>query len=451
MPPAATRLTVAVIGNGPLGASTARALLTSAAASRLDVTLFDSAGALWSSHDDHGRLTRVVDYERQPEWVAWNRSSLAAWRGLERDSGQSFFTACGSAILADLGALSDLLATQLSEDESVRMVEPASSLLPAGVLGCEADGVPSAAVLEERAGYVNPVKLVAAQNAVFAARGGTIVRDAVSSLRDLPEVDGGGVAVHAASGGEGRYDCAVLCAGSFANALLLRSEGLGGPLPYAVSRRTVLLGRVSDSTRRELLAGMPVLKVLCEAPEGAAAAAASFASARDASEAESVYILPPIFYPELGGYFVKASRRRHVSSAKSATLTRATLSPPLSREARRRSERLHRLSPGAALCGDRGVAHSGGASGAGDLLARHGAQGAAGGGVRRVADEELRDDVVRRRAAVPGAEGARRRQRAVRRQRAGQGSDGVVRDWRRGRCNSAQGFAGDHNVNLANT
>jgi len=304
--PSVARHTIAVIGNGPLGSSTARALITSPLASRLDITLFDSTGALWSSHDDRGRLTRIVDFERQPEWVAWNRASLLAWRGLERDGGRGFFTACGSAIVADEAVLTDLMATQLGGEEGVRAVGTAS-LLPAGVLGGEADGVPPGAILEERGGYVDPVDLVAAQNAVFTARGGTIVRDVVSGLRALPDPDGGGgVALRTSSDEteERVFHRAILCAGGFTNELLRRSHGLGPPLPYDVSRRTVLLGRVSESTRLGPLADMPVLKVAV-GNEGGTEGETGYASERDAREAGSVYILPPILYPELGGYFVK--------------------------------------------------------------------------------------------------------------------------------------------------
>ena len=66
-----------------------------------------------------------------------------------------------------------------------------------------------------------------------------------------------------------------------------------------VSRRTVLLGRVSSSTR-QTLASMPALKVECE-PGGATTSSSVGRSQRDQAEAGSVYILPPIWYDEFGG------------------------------------------------------------------------------------------------------------------------------------------------------
>ena len=59
-----------------------------------------------------------------------------------------------------------------------------------------------------------------------------------------------------------------------------------------MSRRTVLLGRVSEATQRTL-ADMPVLKVECGAAAGDGAPDPS-ASMRDRLEAGSVYILPPV-------------------------------------------------------------------------------------------------------------------------------------------------------------
>ena len=95
---------------------------------------------------------------------------------------------------------------------------------------------------------------------------------------------------------------AVLCCGAFTNPLLSRSSGLGPPMPHAVSRRTVLLGRVSEATRARL-ARMPAMKVACE--PGDAMTSAGSDSERDRLEAGSVYILPPIWYDELGGWYLK--------------------------------------------------------------------------------------------------------------------------------------------------
>ena len=104
----------------------------------------------------------MVDWERQPEWTAWAKASLAAWRGLEEESGVRFFTACGSAVLAAPTSL-DGVRPQLEGVSGVRTVESAS-LLPVGLLGAAADGVPGLALLESNAGYVNPEGLIAGES-----------------------------------------------------------------------------------------------------------------------------------------------------------------------------------------------------------------------------------------------------------------------------------------------
>ena len=280
---------IAVLGNGPLGSSVARAL---AVHHGHCVELFASP-TLWSSHDDKGRLSRVVDFEGAREWIGWNKASLAAWRGLERASGIQFYRECGSVIFVPKAQL-DGLAPQMDgvEYKKVRREE-----VLGGQLG---EAVPELGLLETAAGYVNPKDLIAAQNAVFEAHGGKLWPETVEAIVPLQD----GVEVSTAICTR-RYDRVVICAGAYTNTLLaMLPAPLGEPLPYRTSRRTVLLGQVSkEDVVDGVLKTMPVMKITCEvAPSGDEPRGASGASGsdRDKAEAGSAYILPPIWYVEFG-------------------------------------------------------------------------------------------------------------------------------------------------------
>eukprot|EP00931_Biecheleriopsis_adriatica_P011942 TRINITY_DN113033_c0_g1_i1.p1 TRINITY_DN113033_c0_g1~~TRINITY_DN113033_c0_g1_i1.p1 ORF type:complete len:292 (+),score=18.24 TRINITY_DN113033_c0_g1_i1:67-876(+) len=266
--------TIAVVGNGPVGASVARAL---AVRHGCFVELFSSP-TLWSAHDDIGRISRVLDFEHAREWQVWNRESLNVWRELERASGISFFHECGSAVFAPQSILSQL--EQQLTGCSYSKVERASFV--GGILG---SSVASHGLLEPSAGYVNPKSLISAQNAILLAHGGKIRYETVEALRQNPN---GGFDVNTAKGVHS-YRQVVLCAGAFTNHLLnTLPDSLGVPLSYRVSRRTVLLCEVSEPTVFGELAGMPALKVCCDDPTG------NGGSVRDAREAASAYILPPM-------------------------------------------------------------------------------------------------------------------------------------------------------------
>lgn len=221
-------------------------------------------------------------------------------RQLEQDTGLPFYSECGALVVGNK-AFAERAA------QGVVPVEHWGDELAARFpfLATNDDDF---AVLDAAAGHVDPMAMVAAQNARAEALGARVVADAtVGELRLLSTSAGATqrrvVAVPAAAGGEEvDADIAVVCAGAY-TLPLLSASGLQCPPPLAavrVSRRTVLMAEVSEADALGPLANMPTLKYLVQpgtasAPEG-----------HSATEAASVYILPPICYPEYGGrWFVK--------------------------------------------------------------------------------------------------------------------------------------------------
>lgn len=210
--------------------------------------------------------------------------------------------------------------------------------------------VPSHGLFEFSAGYVDPEELIRAQNVVFEKDGGILRWETVDRVETMSVLstatgvteegeDDDKFMLHcggrsgSASGQEreqpptrtyGPFDVVVLCAGAWTNALLARSFGqneseqhLAAALPYRVSRRAVVLAEVSSDTVEGPLARMPAMKVELSTSDHSAGDHVVVddnnvapeqqrgVSLRCAREAASVFILPPIWYPEYNGYFVK--------------------------------------------------------------------------------------------------------------------------------------------------
>lgn len=164
------------------------------------------------------------------------------------------------------------------------------------------------ATLDVDAGHVDPYKMVEAQNVRAVALGARVVED--GTVARLQVVEGGrGVVAHLEDGSSHEADVAVVAGGAYTKHLLSVSgigfgdAGIVGCSleEVRISRRTVLLAEVSEEDALVSMSGMPTVKWLHvrqapgEAPES-----------HGATEASSVYILPPISYPEYGGrWFVK--------------------------------------------------------------------------------------------------------------------------------------------------
>jgi len=347
-----------VIGNGPIGASVAKNLIASLASAansisgdkRRDtlVTIVDgSLSGIGSSHSDRARLIRTFDAEGDLDWTRWNQRSLEAFPEIERvwnneyntrnsdaashenttTKRKSFFKKCGALLIGDeeFVARSKKAAEELSSSPSFSLLSPTEYQMIWPYLkpksGCDV------ALFDPSGGIIDPFAFIEAQNhnaMSFCSvpeqtlgetnhrnNGGVrleIISDAVTNI------DIAGTTVKLASGEtRAATEKIILCGGAFSASLLsdstlLANDSLKLTLPtLRVSKRTVALLEVSTQSAKGILRDMPTIKYAFGLNEATTKASNSADGGEHSRvEAGSVYILPPVLYPERDGkWFVK--------------------------------------------------------------------------------------------------------------------------------------------------
>lgn len=266
----------AIIGRGLTGAAAARHLAEQVAG----VVLIgpDEPGdwqrhtGVFGSHYDEGRITRTIDPNEN--WARLANRSIARYRDLEVRSGVSFFGEKGCLISGLTTGRSQQYMSDI-RDAAVKLGVTPDLLDDAGLAArfpyfSFPEG--SDAVFEpDRAGYVSPRRLVAAQTVLTEKAGGSLVRDYVSRIAQRS-----GYAEVTTAGGQTITAAKVLvAAGGFTNQPGLLPE----PLDLKVYGRTISFFEVDDA-EAERLSAMPSL---IYEPEDIMA---------------GIYLLPPIRYPD---------------------------------------------------------------------------------------------------------------------------------------------------------
>ena len=293
---------VVVVGNGPIGSAVARHVAETGAS----VLVVDGKRTLTSASDDMGRIVRPLDAEGRKSWTDLNVASIDAFPAIEAASGVTFFRRCGSlacgtpsfvekpaARLSEAGAAFD----RLDSGAAVAAAFPFLSVPDSHV-----------AVSDQVGGFVDPHRMIEAQNALTFAAGdrNEVVMEAATEIRE--DADGGATVI-TAEGGERRARAVVLAGGSYTTYLAAASgfTVVAPPAPdvdrsgvgsIRLSRRTVLLAEVTEAEARGALAKMPTVKYQFSPPaaEGNDDAGAG-GNSHSRNEAMSVYVLPPIEYP----------------------------------------------------------------------------------------------------------------------------------------------------------
>ncbi len=270
---------IAVIGNGLIGSAALRHLTESCP--ELKVCGIGPAEprdrkthqGVFASHYDQGRITRILD--PSPLWGKLARESIARYSDIEADSGVKFHHRVGCLRATDI-------AERVAEiDACAAAYEPPYQRLDAA--GCK-QAYPFLAFSDEfvawdeggEAGYINPRQLIEAQLKSAGKRGATILREVVDSLEDC----GDWVSIRTRNGSELRAKKALLTAGGYSNTLLRRK------LDLPTKSHTILLAE-APTAEIECLRGMPAI-----------------ISSFDHPDAESLYMLPPVLYPD-GKTYIK--------------------------------------------------------------------------------------------------------------------------------------------------
>ncbi|MFV2039779.1 MAG: NAD(P)/FAD-dependent oxidoreductase [Acidimicrobiales bacterium] len=274
-----------VVGNGLFGSAAARHL--SRLESRVAVIgpdeqakITDHSG-VFASHYDEGRLTRLVD--RNHTWAWATRRAVAGYHGLERASGIRFHHPVGALMVGrrgrHVGHVSDPI--EMARDCGIAhdLYQPGDKTWQA--LFPHLDFPDTHYVLHEPApaGFINPRRLIQAQNAVAAGHGAGIIREIVVAVRARP----GGAVVTTAGGTTYRARKVLVTAGAFTNFNNLLTDDL----PLTLKTEAVVLARVAPADWNRLR-HMPTVKYEV-----------------DSTELEGIYMIPPVRYPD-GAYYIKA-------------------------------------------------------------------------------------------------------------------------------------------------
>ena len=315
--------TAVVVGDGPLGAATARHLLKRGVKS---VTVVDGrAVGLGSSHADRARLLRGADAEGRTDWARRNAQSLDAFAGIEADAGLRFFTCCGALMVGPKDFVTRAReSAEASREGAGESLEDVSSAMRND--GREGGGdddrwpylspAPGSdfAVYDSSAGYVDPLAMIEAFHAAAEAQHPGRLR-VVPGEATRVRAESGGVEVSLASGQVLHAERCVIAGGALSRALLAASaddgglfgalEGTTGSDPLAgvrVSRRTVALLQVDDAVAEGMLKDMPTIKYAFALGGGGGDSGGE----QGRVESGSVYILPPVRYPEReNAYYIK--------------------------------------------------------------------------------------------------------------------------------------------------
>ncbi len=274
-----------VVGNGLFGSAAARHL--SQLGERVALIGPDEPPdqsrhrGVFSSHYDQGRLTRLQD--RTSSSAALTRRAIENYASLEEASGVRFHYPVGALIVgdpsSDADGSGDDALTRVREDGIVHdYYEPGDSAWRARFPQFEFPD--SHYVIHEPspAGFINPRRLIQAQNVVAAAHGATVIRDVVTRLRS----SGTGVSAKTQANTTVTARKALVAAGAFTNF----NDLLPLQLPLEIKTEVVVLGRVDNATA-ERLSGAPTIKY-----------------AIDDLVLEGIYVVPPLRYPD-GDHYIK--------------------------------------------------------------------------------------------------------------------------------------------------
>lgn len=271
-----------VVGRGMMGAAAARHLArqTDGIAVIGPDEPEDRAShqGVFGSHYDEGRITRTIDPDA--DWALLANRSIARYAEIERDSGIQFYTPVGclvagpkrggaNAYVGNVIGAAERLGVQIDilDDAGLKTRFPFFSF----ARGNEG-------VYEPRgAGHISPRRLVKAQSLLAEKAGATVIKQTAVSIRD----EGGLAVVMTAEGETFRAEKVLLAAGGFSIAENL----LPRPVEMKVYGRTVTFFEVSEA-EAEALSAMPSL--ISVTPD----------------DADSIYMLPPIRYPD-GKYYMK--------------------------------------------------------------------------------------------------------------------------------------------------
>jgi sarcosine oxidase len=271
-----------IVGRGMMGAAAARHLAKQtdgvAVIGPDEPEDHKHHAGVFASHYDEGRITRTIDPDA--DWARLANRSIARYAEIERESGIEFYSEVGcllvgpkrgggNSFVADVVNASEQLQARIDvfDDAGLKAEFPYFAF----------DGASEGVYERKHAGHISPRRLVKAQSLLAEKAGATVIKEVVASIRD----EGGFAVVTTAEGNTYRAGKVLSAAGGFSIAQNLLAQ----PVEMKVRGRTVVYFEVSKEDAA-VFAGMPSLIT------------------EDANLADSIYLLPPIRYPD-GKLYIK--------------------------------------------------------------------------------------------------------------------------------------------------
>jgi glycine/D-amino acid oxidase-like deaminating enzyme len=238
---------------------------------------------VFASHYDEGRITRTIDPDAN--WALLANRSIARYAEIEKESGIQFYAEVGCLVVGPKRGGADSYIEDVVIEDVVRAAgrlnvrsdilddDDLKAHFPFFAFPGGSEGV------HERhgAGHISPRRLVKAQSLLAENAGAKVIKETVASIRD----EGSLAVVTTSEGNVYRAEKVLLAAGGFSIAENL----LATPVDMKVCGRTVAFFEVDEADARSL-ASMPSL------------------IAKAADDVDSIYLLPPIRYPD-GRYYLK--------------------------------------------------------------------------------------------------------------------------------------------------
>ncbi|SCB08848.1 NAD(P)/FAD-dependent oxidoreductase [Rhizobium hainanense] len=271
-----------VVGRGMMGAAAARHLTNQtdgiAVIGPDEPEDRASHQGVFGSHYDEGRITRTIDPDA--DWARLANRSISRYAEIERDSGIQFYAPVGCLVTGpkrggETTYVDDVLeaADRLGVQTEILGDAELGNKFPFFSFALGSEGV-----FEPRgAGHISPRRLVKAQSLLAEKAGARVIKQTALSIR----AEGGLAVVTTAEGETFSAEKILLAAGGFSIAENLLQQ----PVEMKVYGRTVTFFEVSE-TEAEALSGMPSL------------------ISKSADDVDSIYMLPPIRYPD-GKYYMK--------------------------------------------------------------------------------------------------------------------------------------------------
>lgn len=240
---------------------------------------------VFASHYDQGRITRILDVD--PAWALLAKRSIEQYRSIEANSGILFYHQSGGLQaglnpdhidqLAWVGRKFGADFQTYQGTTSLKLVCPQFSF-PEDTAGVWEGG---------GAGYINPRLLVAAQLKIAQQQGAKLIRETAVAV----ELHQAGVTVTSAEAQTYQANKVLIAVGAYTNSLL------NAPLDLTLKPRTILLAELPE-TEATRLAAIPTL----------------IYGLKDNPSLASIYMVPPVEYPD-GKFYIKIGGSLHNISA----------------------------------------------------------------------------------------------------------------------------------------